>query len=383
MRRAIIILWLTLLPSCNVLDGKHHAEKGPSSSVEDPVFDPQLSDVLQKALEKAARFQEADGISASLFISDRCHWQGSTGVTGQDPNTAVESDMLFGFGSITKTFVAAVVLQLAEENRLGLEDPLEKWLEKYPNIDSKITIRQLLNHASGLYSYTSDESFWSDLKANLNRVWLPEELLKYVALPADTQRDIPRYSNTNYILLGMIIEAVTGNSLERELQNRIIGPLHLDSTYLPKTNFNPERWANSTALSSSLYSGVWAAGAIASTSSDIAKWSHALYSGSFLQATSMESMLATEVRGHRQGLISMGLGVAKLGVEGQIAWGHGGWLGPFVSRTFYLPKFELSVAYSSSGAHVSRQSIPGRHLLRAYISNQPDDISRCFDSSGA
>ncbi len=92
------------------------------------MFDPKLSDVLQKALEDAARVQGADSISASLYFSDQCHWEGTTGVTEQDPNTPVEPDMLFGFGSITKTFIAAIVLQLAEENKLGLEDTLEHYL---------------------------------------------------------------------------------------------------------------------------------------------------------------------------------------------------------------------------------------------------------------
>ena len=240
--------------------------------------------------------------------------------------------MLFGFGSITKTFVAAIVLQLVEENKLGLEDTLGKWLEKYPNIDTNLTVSQLLNHSSGLRNFTSE------VETDLDRVWLPEELLRYVGLP-DSPDDIPHYSNTNYILLGMIIEAATGNSVEQELEIRIIGPLHLDSTYLPKDDFDPQRWANNTALSSSLYSGVWTAGAIASTSRDIAKWSHALYSGKFLQATSLEQMLTAEIRlNGRGGRIPMGMGVKKGLVEGESAWGHGGWLGHFVSAMFYLPK---------------------------------------------
>ncbi|MCP4769463.1 MAG: beta-lactamase family protein [Gammaproteobacteria bacterium] len=375
MRRTLVILWLVSLSSCAVLDAKHQ--------VKNPVFDQQLSGVLQKTLEKAARIQKADNISASLYISDRCHWEGTTGATKQDPGIPVKSDMLYGFGSITKTFVAAIVLQLAEENKLGLDEPLGKWLDKYPNIDANLTIRQLLNHGSGLYDYINDsDSFWSEVDANIDRVWLPEELFSYVGPPPKLGFDVPRYSNTNYILLGMIIEAVTDNSLDQELQNRIIGPLNLGSTYLAKKTFDPNRWANNTALTSSLYSGVWAAGAMASTSHDIAKWSHALYSGNFLQAASLESMLVTESRRIGKGVIQMGLGVWvwDLGIGSESAWGHGGWLEHFVSRTFYLPKHELSVAYASSGAEVSLASVPGSQLVLAYIDNKPDDISVCFDS---
>ena len=123
MQQTLFLLWLILLSSCAVLDDKHH--------VEESVFDAQLSDALQKALEESARNIKAGGISASLYISDRCQWEGAAGVTKPNPGIPVESDMLFGFASITKTFVAAIVLQLAEENKLGLDDPLGKWLKKW------------------------------------------------------------------------------------------------------------------------------------------------------------------------------------------------------------------------------------------------------------
>ena len=168
MRQALIILWLVPLSFFFVLDDISHAKDVSESRVKGLVFDQKLSVVLQKALEEAARVQGAGSISASLYFWDQCHWEGTTGVTEQDPNIPVEPDMLFGFGSITKTFVAAIVLQLVEENILGLEDRLDKWLDKYPNIDSSITVHQLLNHTSGLYNYIRNKRFRSDFKANLD-----------------------------------------------------------------------------------------------------------------------------------------------------------------------------------------------------------------------
>ena len=354
------------------------ARLAASPSVEDPVFDSRLSGILQKALEEAARLQKADSISASLYISDQCYWEGVSGTTTQDRSAPVESDMLYGFGSITKTFVAAIVLQLVEENKLSLEDKIERWLDKYPNIDPNITVHQLLDHTSGLDNYIKNKHFWSDVEANLDRVWSPEEILKYVASPSAPPGDGTRYSNTNYILLGLIIEAVTGNPVEQELEDRIIGPLSLNSTSLPKSNFEPQRWANSTVPSSSLYSAVWTAGALASTSRDVAKWGHTLFSGSFLQATSLERMLVFRDKQIGRSRVPMGMGVWDLSGGEVVAWGHGGRLDPFLSRMFYLPKLKLSVAYASSGGH--GQGVPGRHLVRAYIANRPDNISLCFDS---
>lgn len=373
MWRLPVILWLILLSSCAALDDKRH--------IGDTVFDSQLSDALQKALEESAKIQKADAISASVYISDRCYWEGTAGITKPEPGVPVEPDMLFSFASITKTFVAAIVLQLVEESTLELDDPLGKWLEQYPNIDTNITIRQLLNHGSGIYNYTDNDSYWSDVNADPNRVWLPEDVLKYVKPPIKRGFNPPHYSNTNYTLLGMIIESATGNLLEYELQNRIIGPLNLSNTYLAKNYFEPRRWANSTALRTAEYSSAWADGAIVSISREIAKWSHRLYSGNFLQADSLQSMFATEVREGSQGWrFSAGLGVLKLRVRHGLAWGHGGWLPPFLSRTLYLPKFQLSVAYASSGKDVSMQAFPGDHLVSAYIDNQPDSISMCFDT---
>ncbi|MCP3670270.1 MAG: beta-lactamase family protein [Gammaproteobacteria bacterium] len=361
------------MSSCAVVDDKFHAT--------DSIFDQQLSGVLQKILEKAAKIQNAENVSASLYISDRCHWEGTSGTTKQDSSVLVEPDMLYGFGSITKTFVAAIVLQLVEENKLRLDEPLENWLEKYPNIDSNITIRQLLNHGSGLYDYINDgDSFWLEVDMNINRVWMPEELLGHLGSPPEIGFDVPKYSNTNYILLGMVIEAATGRTLEQELQNRIIEPLQLNNTSLAKNIFDPNQWADNRVLTSSLYSGVWAAGAVASTSRDIAKWSHTLYSGKFLHASSLESMLVTEPRRYGKGAIQMGLGVWKSEIASESAWGHGGWIGYFLSQTFYIPKYNLSVAYVSTGIDESLVRVPGSLLVSAYIDNKPDDISMCFDS---
>ena len=134
-----------------------------------------------------------------------------------------------------------------------------------------------------------------------------------------------------------------------------------------------------TNLSNSRYSSVWAAGAIASTPREIAKWSHALYSGDFLEDASMKSMLVTEPRRIGRGTLPVGLGVWKVEIDSGLAWGNGGELYPFRSGTFYMPELGISIAYSFGWTDSGRLSRPGRHLVRAYIGNRPDDISMCFD----
>ena len=377
MRKALVIALSLILLSSSGQDDTCHARELSAARAKSPIFDPKLSKVLQQALEQAARDQGADSVSASLYISDRCYWEGATGVTKQDPSIPVTPDTLYAFGSITKTFVAAIVLQLVEENKLKLNDKLGKWLDDYRNIDPNVTVRQLLNHSSGLNGYMGSRRFRSDVRANPDRILSPEDILKYVRRPIAPPGDGRLYTNTNYILLGLIIEAVTGNPVERELENRITGPLDLNRTSLRKSNFTPRRWSNSTAPSSAMYSAIWTAGALASTSRDVAKWAQALFAGNVIQAKTLKRMLVFEDRKISRTSIPMGLGVWNLSSRGIVAWGHGGRVRPFLARMAYLPELRLGIAYSSSGGR--NQGIPGKFLVRAYIANRPDNISSCFD----
>ena len=372
MKLVVVTVCALLLAAC--------AASGDKRPVPNPFSEPGLADALQASLDEAADTSKAAGVSASLYISDSCFWQGVTGSTRSRRNRPIEADMLFGFGSITKTFVAAIVLQLAEEDKLALDDSVGQWLAEYPNIDPGISIRQLLNHGSGLYSFT-DDRYWSDVQAQPDRVWRPEEVLAYVKPPPSIGFAMPKYSNTNYLLLGMIIEEVTGNSLEQELNRRIVERLNLERTFLARRDFDAERWASTMMLTNSLYSGAWAAGAIASTSKEIAKWSHVLYSGEYLRPESMESMFATEPRrGPGGGGGAVGLGVWKQRVGEYTVWGHDGLLFPFVSSTYYVPELGLSVAYSAIAPDWSQPDFLYQSLVRAYLGNQPRDISACFDS---
>lgn len=119
--------------------------------------------------------------------------------------------MLFSIGSITKNFVAALTLQMAEQGTLSLEDKLSAWLPAYPYIDSTIIIRQLLNHTSGIYRFWENDSLWNALKKDRNRIWTPEEVLGYIKEPHFAAGKSWRYSNTNYLLMGIIFSLVNLN----------------------------------------------------------------------------------------------------------------------------------------------------------------------------
>ena len=168
-------------------------------------------------------------------------WRGNSGVAELGTTRAVPVHGRFRIGSITKTFVATVVLQLVGEGRLRLDDPVEKWLPGVVPDGDRITVRQLLNHTSGLYDYrlTLPLPPSQEFLDNRWRTWTAaEQIERAVAHPPtfEPPGSAFAYSNTNYLVLGQIIEKVTGRSYGKEIERRIIRPLRLHRTSVPGTS---------------------------------------------------------------------------------------------------------------------------------------------------
>ena len=257
----------------------------------------------QSLLDEGVRKHEIRGVSAAIVFPDGTVW---TGVGGVSHDTVpMKPDMLFGIGSVTKNFVAALTLLLAEEGALSLDDPISDYLPAYPHVDGDITIRQLLNHTSGLYMFWDNDDLWEALKEDRSKVWTPEEVLAYIEEPYFEPGEGWRYSNTNYLLLAMIIEETTGNKLSTEFRNRFWVPLGIDA-YLaiqetvPKNRahvfgdnfqfgeqemdltFEPRASHDSIGFGSS---------GICMTAEELARWCQALYTGKILNKESMDEML--------------------------------------------------------------------------------------------
>ena len=189
-----------------------------------------LDEELQHVLDAELDRQNGIGISVAIRMPRRSPWHGVSGVSYD--TTPLTSSMLFGIGSVTKNFVAALILQLAEEGRLSLDDALGKYLANYANINSAITIRQLLNHTSGIFDFIKHPSIWDTIFANRLKIWTPEEILEtFVLQPYFSPGTGWHYSSTNYILLGMIVKEITGSKVSAELRERFFNPLGLDSTF--------------------------------------------------------------------------------------------------------------------------------------------------------
>jgi D-alanyl-D-alanine carboxypeptidase len=309
----------------------------------------------------------ADGMPGIIAdIRDgRRSWFGAAGVADTGTGRKRRPQDHFRAGSVNKSFTSAVVLKLAAERRLSLDDTVEKWL---PGVvkgnghdGSKITIRQLLNHTSGIFPYTLDKRLIADyftpgfLEHRFDN-YRPEQLVQLaMANPADFPPGTGWfYSNTNYVLAGMIIEKVTSSSYADEVKRLIIRPLGLTGTSLPGTETklpNPytrhysSLWAaepvtkvyDTTDLNASW---AWAVGGIVSTAGDLQKFYRALLGGHLLPPAQQKELLTT-VSTDGGGWIpntGYGLGVFSQKLScGVTAWGgggmiHGSWTSAMGSR---------------------------------------------------
>ena len=266
-------------------------------------------------------------------------WTGASGQARMDPRVALYVSARFRVGSITKTMVATVVLQLVGEGTLRLDDSVERWLPGLVPNGSAITVRQLLNHTSGIYDYTDDPAFLTAVLADPTQIRSPQSLVAAATahpplFPPGTSWS---YSNTNYILVGLIIRAATGRSPQSELRDRIftrlglhgtsfpvtdrgIAGYHADGYLLPGNPFLPTgQPLDVTTLISP--SWVWTAGAVISTAADLAKFYSALFRGRLLSPALLAQMETTVPVNPVSGY---GLGVFSTRTVCGTVWGHNG-----------------------------------------------------------
>jgi D-alanyl-D-alanine carboxypeptidase len=234
-------------------------------------------------------------------------------------------------GSVTKTFVATVVLQLAAEGRLGLDDPIERRLPGLIPGGAVITIRQLLSHTSGLPDY-ADDAFVRGLFDDPRRIWAPRDLISRATsrAPLFAPGAGFAYSSTGYVALGLIVEATTGRPLADAVRRRIVVPLHLRATSLDAGPHIAGRHAHGYTryhgarkpldISDIGQSFAWAAGALVSTADDLASFYRALLGGRLLPPRLLAAMRpALPFDGQR-----WGLGLVETPHGCGPSWGHGG-----------------------------------------------------------
>jgi D-alanyl-D-alanine carboxypeptidase len=348
--------------------------------------DQTLAERLQASLEEVLDEFDGIGASAAIWIPGEGLWTGAAGIS--HGSAAVTADMLFGIASTTKPFTAALILQLAEEGLLTLDDTLDDWLPQFTNIAGSITIRQLLGHTSGIFNITEHPGITDSTGADLSRIWTLEEAVSTFTLePHCAPGEGWYYSNTNYLLLGMIIEEATGSQLETEYRNRFFGPLGLNRTFLSVRESLEDPIAHpwedlyGTGTLEDISAIPWEAylslrltsGGIFSTPADVVTWSRALFEGTVLQASSLAEMLdfGSTTPGEGGPGLRYGLGVDELAdfFDGHRAIGHDGNINGYRSLMKFLPDSGIHIAVLMNQQYADCLYAAGEALLRLVLAD--------------
>ncbi|KKO53193.1 serine hydrolase domain-containing protein [Paenibacillus sp. DMB20] len=280
-------------------------------------------------------------------LQDGERWSYATGTASYEVPRPVEPDFSFRIGSITKTFTAAVVLQLAEEKQLSLDDSVEKWLPgviKGNGYDgNKIKFRQLLNHTSGLASYTDLDMRDITLPQNPFRYYSVDELITLALAkpPVFAPGEGWSYSNINTVLAGQIIQKVTGDTYAEQIRKRFIEPLGLTETFVMEnsshipgkhaTGYNMDRTGHLYDMTEMNQSWANAAGDMVSSVKDLTTFFSALLGGKLLNQEMMDQMFTTV--DSPMGKVGLGIFEGKT-PDGQSYWGHAGGTFGFETRAF-------------------------------------------------
>ena len=315
------------------------ASTGASDGAAEPAGAPMPNDVakrLDMAIEAAVAEAFIPGASVGVWSPQGDYVQGF-GLADKETKQAMEPSMFMRIGSETKTFLVTGVLLLVDEGKVSLDDPIGRYLAGVPNGDA-ITIRELAGMRTGLPDYTDNPRFWQKFYDDRSAGWRPEELLSYAfgePLLFDPGASF-NYSNTNAILLGLLIEKVTGTPLPDFIEDRVATPLKLTSTKFPRDatfatphaqGYTSQAGAVTEIATDWNPSWAWAAGAMISNVPDLGRWAKEVATGALLSPRTQAERVAFQVSdGGRYGL-----GLWEL--EGWV--GHSGFLPGYQSLTVY------------------------------------------------
>jgi D-alanyl-D-alanine carboxypeptidase len=303
---------------------------------------------LDAALDRARRGIGA-GLSVAVVTNDGRSWTEASGFDRL--GRRMSEDDAIAIGSVTKTFTAALILALVDEGRIDLDAPVRRYLPKVRLVRG-VTVRQLLNHTSGI------ADLYRPLKEHLahrrHAALSSNDVLFSVGRRWFRAGEGHAYSNTNYFLLGHVIESVTHRSFAKELERRFTGPMGLTHTRLltAEDSLLPAAWS----------SGFWTSGAMKSTPLELAVWGQELYRGRVVSYASTRSMLNFNA-GYRYGL-----GAQRFEIAGRNLPGHSGLLYTSTTLLVHLPQEKITVALSTPSTNVDLEfALAGRHGGRSLL----------------
>jgi D-alanyl-D-alanine carboxypeptidase len=291
------------------------------------------SAALQAAVDRARAAFGLTSLAIGVSADAQLGWSGASGPPRAGSTTPLSGNTPFAIASVTKTFTAAIVLQLVEEGRIDLDAAVNDYLAEL-TIARGVTVRQLLSHTSGI------EDLLAPMRERLNaepsRIWQPAEVLALLGPSTFAPGTSWGYSNTNYVIAGLLVERVTGEPFADELERRITGPLKLLGTGIPAQGELPY------LLGVSRTSAFWTSAMLDSDAADLVRWGDALYGGAILQPDTLAQMLGFNEKGY-------GLGAEQYRFGGLPGYGHSGLLRGYTTLLVHLPDEHLTVALLATG----------------------------------
>ncbi|MDX2674890.1 serine hydrolase domain-containing protein [Streptomyces sp. NY05-11A] len=345
----------TALPSSAAETATAAEPPSPSSSGDGVVeLTPAVRQQVDAAVQRVMKQANVPGVSVGIWTPDKGRYVKSFGVRDKSTGQKMTPDLFVRIGSETKTFTVTALLQLVDEGKIGLDDPIGKYIDGVPNGD-RITLRQLAGMRSGLFNYSADPGFYKALTTDPQRPFTPQQLLDYsfkhpvLFQPGEKFY----YCNTNLILLGLVVEKMSGAHLNDYIHDHILDPAGLHDTLFPTGNEFPtphsQGYTNQTATGKVEDSADWnpswgwAAGAMISTLDDLRIWARTVATGVLPDGHRMVSA-ATQ----KQRLITpatpipgAGYGLGIFNVQGWI--GHNGSLPGYETLTIYLPSARATI----------------------------------------
>ncbi|OXY88691.1 serine hydrolase domain-containing protein [Streptomyces diastatochromogenes] len=324
------------------------------SGTEVRTLTPDVARQLDAAVQKVMTEAHVPGVTVGIWTPHQGSYVSSFGVADKSSGRPMTPDLYMRIGSETKTFTVTALLQLVDQGKVGLDDPIGKYVDGVPNGD-EITLRQLAGMRSGLFNYSQDDDFYKALTSDPQRSFTPQELLAYAfkhpVLFQPGQKFY--YSNTNLILLGLVVEKESGQRLGDYIRQHVTEPAGMTDTLFPTGAEFPsphaQGYTNQTAdgkiadTAGWNPSWGWAAGAMISKQEDLRVWARTVATGQFPDGSRMISA-ATQ----KQRLITpatpipgAGYGLGIFNVQGWI--GHNGSLPGYESLTVYLPAAQATL----------------------------------------
>ena len=339
---------------------------------------------LQRRLTSLSKKYHLPGVSVTILWPDGREWTGTAGVADVTDKRPITPQTAFALASISKTYTAANALKLVEEGHLNLDDRAARYLPEF-KLDPRITVRMLLDHTSGLRDFFLDRSIDAPLQGKPDQQWTATRTWRYVRKPLFPPGTRWSYSNTNYLLLGMIEERADGRALDTQIRSRFLDPLHLDQTWTqvaeaPPTGVETVRGhrllisKHATKLAPifdgrpimpfrSVVTAAGGAGDIAATSRDAARWMAALVLGDVLKPATKLQMLSESIYTDSLGArIPYGLGVQVVSIRDRVAIGHSGRLLGFRGVVRALPEDGITIAVLTNQGNVDPANVAASML---------------------